>query len=45
LTSALDRALQPDAIARAQATAAAVRTDWANVAARRLISLDSEKTA
>ena len=38
LTGALERALQPDVTARAQAIAATVRSDGAQVAAQRLIS-------
>ncbi len=37
LTSALEHALQPDVAARARSIATAVRTDGAEVAARRLI--------
>jgi len=39
LTAALERALQPDVGSRAQSVAAAVRTDGAMVAARRVIAL------
>jgi vancomycin aglycone glucosyltransferase len=37
LTSALDRALRPDVAARARAIAGQVRTDGAEIAARRLM--------
>ena len=38
LTSALERTLQPDVIARAQSIATAVRSDGAQIAAQRLIT-------
>jgi vancomycin aglycone glucosyltransferase len=44
LTSALERALQPDVAARARSIATAVRTDGAEVAARRLITANAQSS-
>jgi vancomycin aglycone glucosyltransferase len=44
LTSALERTLQPDVAAHAQSVAAAVRSDGAEIAARRLMVGDLQKS-
>jgi vancomycin aglycone glucosyltransferase len=45
LTSALERALVPEVAVRARSTATAVRSDGAQLAARRLLGLDASRRA
>ena len=45
LTEALSHTLQPDVAARARAVAASVRTDGAEIAARRLMAADSRRSS